>query len=75
MAERSWEPEHQSALAQFVGLYFMSHGGPVWNILRAHLSCTEPGPGTKAVRCRKGCVATYGCFFQAVQQVVMLAFN
>lgn len=27
------------------------------------------------VRCRKGCVATYGCFFQAVQQVVMLAFN
>lgn len=53
----------------------MSYGGPVQNILRAHLFCTEPGLGTRAVRCRKGCVATYSCFFQAVQQVVMLAFD
>lgn len=75
MAECSGEPEHQSALARFVGPYFMSYGEPVQNILCAHLYCMEPGPGTRAVRCRKGCVATYSCFFQAMQQVVMLAFN
>lgn len=39
-----------------------------------HLLLGAGWPGTQS-RGVKGCVGTYGCFFQAVQQMVVLAFD